>query len=241
MHTLPIVAFLLASFSAAVPSVAAPPAPAQDEVQPTQIVSLGQGRVMTAPDGASLTVSVETRSESALEAGEENATRMDRVLEALQVAGFGDALTTTGYSLRPDYDRDTRIETYRAVNGVQVRLEDVTRAGAIIDLAIDAGANRIGSIRFTTSEQDDARHEALAMAVARARADAEVMAVAAGGRLGALLEVTTDWSYSRNNVEYMEAITVAEQSPSTPIAPGSRPVTVSVRTTWLMEESGDRP
>lgn len=212
-------------------ALAASPAQAPDQAPPTRIVSIGQGSVMAMPDGASLTVSVQTRSRRATEAAEENAIRMQRVLEALRSAGFGDALTTTGYSLRPNYDRDTGIETYSAANGVRVQLADVERAGEIIDLAIGAGANRIGSISFTTSEKNDARHEALAMAVARAREDAEIMAVAAGGRLGALLEVTTDWSYNRNNNEYAAAITVQAY---TPIEPGARPVSVKVRTTWLM-------
>jgi uncharacterized protein YggE len=212
-------------------ALTAPLAQAQDQGPPTRIVSIGQGSVMAMPDGASLAVSVQTRSRRATEAAEENATRMQRVLEALRSAGFGDALATTGYSLRPNYDRNTGIEAYDATNGVRVQLQDVGRAGEIIDLAIGAGANRIGSISFSTSEQNDARHEALAMAVARAREDAEVMAVAAGGRLGALLEVTTDWSYNRNNNEYAEAITVQRYAP---IEPGARPVSVKVRTTWLM-------
>lgn len=222
-------------------ALSASPAQAQEQSPQTRIVALGSGTVLAMPDGASITVSVETRSRSATEAAEENAARIQRVLEALRSAGFGEALTTSGYSLRPSYNRDTDVETYIANNGVDVALDDVGRAGEIIDLAVGAGANRIGSIAYTTSDQDDARKEALAMAVARAREDAEVMAIAAGGRLGALLEVTTDWTTSRSNEGYAEAIVIRRYAPpqqATTIEPGARPITVKVRTTWLMEGGG---
>lgn len=77
-------------------ALAALPTQAPDQAPPTRIVSIGQGSVMAIPDGASLTVSVQTRSRRATEAAEENAIRMQRVLEALRSAGFGEALTTTG-------------------------------------------------------------------------------------------------------------------------------------------------
>ncbi len=210
------------------------PVPGQSQSPPTRIVTIGEGTVMVSPDSASIDVSVEVRSRSAAQAGEENAARIERVLQALRRAGFGDGLSTTGYSLRPEYDRDTGIETYRATNGVRVNLDDVDRVGEVVDVAIAAGANRIGSIRFESSDKDDARHEALEMAVRRARDDAEVMADAAGGDLDRLIELTTDWAYNRNNEVYRAAAQLAP----TQIEPGAQPVTVRVRATWTMEGGG---
>lgn len=229
MHGLLAVAMVLA------PSGLAPQAPS--EAPPARVVALGQGTVLAEATSASMTVSVETRSHSAAEAGQENAARMERVQEALRRAGLEDAITTTGYSLRPDVNRDTGVESYRAHNGVRIELDDVERAGEIIDLAIGAGANRIGAIQFESEEKDDARHEALAMAVTRAREDAEAMAAAAGGRLGALLEITTDWSYDSNNRVYEAALSFAR----TPIEPGAQEVSAKVRMTWLLEGVGSTP
>ena len=63
--------------------------------------------------------------------------------------------------------------------------------GRVIDAALAKGANEISSLQFFSSKADSARSVALAAAVADAKAQAEVMARAAGGSLGQLLELNT--------------------------------------------------
>ena len=50
----------------------------------------------------------------------------------------------------------------------------------------------MGALALYASSTDTARQDALAKAVTKARAEAEIAAMAAGGSLGALVEVTID-------------------------------------------------
>jgi uncharacterized protein YggE len=106
-------------------------------------------------------------------------------------------LVTSGYSLQPQmvYPGDGKapqVVGYIASNSVRVRTEMLDRVGAIIDAAIKKGATSIAGLNFYSSNVDEARRSALAQAVENARRDAEVMARAAGGQLGALIELSSE-------------------------------------------------
>jgi uncharacterized protein len=77
------------------------------------------------------------------------------------------------------------------MNQVMVRLDDMELVGRVVDAAVGAGANRVTGISFELSDPRTAYHEALRLAVARARAEAEVLADALGEPLGAVMQVST--------------------------------------------------
>lgn len=91
-------------------------------------------------------------------------------------------------------------------------------------------------MEFAASRTDEARREALARAVERARADAEAMARAAGGRLGALLELTTEPRSTVLRRYAPQAVELAgEVELPTPILPGEQTITVRVMGRWRFE------
>ena len=113
------------------------------------------------------------------------------------------------------------------------------QAGAIVDAALGAGANMISSLSFFASSIADARREAISAAVASARADAEAMARAAGGSLGALVELSTGGPTIPPRPMYEMArfdIRSAQAEP-TPVNPGQQTVTVIVTARWQFTAS----
>jgi uncharacterized protein YggE len=105
-------------------------------------------------------------------------------------------LVTTGYSLQPQmvYPGDGKppqVVGFIASNSVRVRVDQLDRVGAVIDAAIKKGATNVAGLVFYSTNVDEARRTALSQAVENARRDAEVMAVAAGGQIGALIELTS--------------------------------------------------
>lgn len=116
-----------------------------------------------------------------------------------------------------------------ARNSIRVRMSELDGVGAVIDVALDAGANRVDAVQFNAASLDDARREALAGAIERARGDAEIMARAAGGTLGALIEVTTEWPETRFTRQYLGAFA------ATTISPAAQTVSVNVLTRWHLE------
>lgn len=108
-------------------------------------------------------------------------------------------------------------------------MRDLARVGAVIDAALGAGATNISGIRFESTRREPARLEALAKAVQAARREAEAIARAAGGRLGALLEASTAGPVLYAPRAEMALRTMAAD---TPIAPPALEVTATVTARW---------
>lgn len=202
--------------------------------RPSITVSASE-EVEVAPDRAHLTIAVETRGRTSQAAATENARLANAMLEAVRRAGVApQQLRTQGLMISPEYQypkeggRPT-VVGYQARNSVLVEVRDISRVSAVIDAAIGQGATNISGPSFALSNPDSARRVAMDVAVRRAVADAEVMARAAGGKLGAVLELSAvepDRAvFERGMV--MAAMRV-EDSVATPIEAGLIKVRASV-------------
>lgn len=205
-------------------------------VVPPQIVTSAQGEVRVTPDRALVELSVHTRAATAAAAAAENAQKQRAVLEALRRVGIpNELISTTNYSIYPDqrFDEKTqeqRITGYNVTNTVRVEVRRLEQVGAVIDAALEAGANMVSSLSFYTENTDEPRRAAMAQAVAKARADAEALARAAGGALGELLELSTaDVGFPRP----MPMVgMMRSEAAQTPITPGQQSVMVNVTGRW---------
>ena len=249
LRALSVSSVVVAGAVACAPAMAQQPSPAPTPAQAAMaqtaaapmIVTNGQGETKITPDRARLEVSVQTRAATAADAGSQNAKKQQSVLDALKKLGFGaDQLSTVNYNLFPEmqYDKNgqsPRVVAYNATNTVRVEIRDVAMIGKAIDASLEAGANMISSLSFYSSNTDAARRSALASAVARARSDADAIAAAAGGSIGALVEISTsDFAppviYNRAN---MASDMSAKMATATPIEPGEQTVSAIVMARWV--------
>jgi len=151
----------------------------------TLVVS-GRAEVRATPDMARFSVGVETRAETVDEAGRLNAEAMERVRMALYNAGAApEALKTTNFNVYPEwhYNRDDGTRTligYRVSHSLEVTVTDLDRLGAMLDAAMSDGANQVSGPTFGLINPEELEAQALAEAVRRARAKAEVLARASG-------------------------------------------------------------
>ena len=185
------IVFAAPSFSQAIPN---PP-------RPPEITAAGRGEVTVTPDRAAILVSVESRAASAAAAASDNASKMAAVFKALRSAGLAQAdITTFGYNVGQD-PRSMRMGMppqtlsvpieFLARNTARAIVRRLDDTGKVIDAALAAGATSIGSVQFSSANSDEARRNALGMAVAQAQRDAEALARAAGGTLGKLLSMSS--------------------------------------------------
>jgi uncharacterized protein YggE len=198
-----------------------------------QIVVSASGEVRVKPDRADISFAVETRAQTAAAAAAENARRQKAVMDALRAQiGAEDALSTVGYNVMVDerYDgNERRVLGYIARNTVMLSTRLLDRVGALIDQALASGANVVHGLSFSYSRADEARRQALADALSKARADADALARAAGGSLGSLIEIQVG-AYPNPPVPMME---LARAAPAqTPIEPGEQSVQASVTARW---------
>jgi len=213
--------------------------PTTSAALPPSLVTSGQAEEKVNPDRVSVLVNIQTRAATAAAAAADNARRTRAVLDALAALGLSkDQLSTEGYTAYPEmnYDRPgntPKVVGYVVTNSVRAESKRVDQAGQIIDTALGAGANMINGLSFYASSIEEARRKAIGGAVASARADAEAMAQAAGGRLGELIELSTQGPTvpPRPMFDLAARAKVAMAEP-TPINPGQQTVTVFVTARW---------
>jgi len=205
-----------------------------------QLVISAQGEVRIAPDRATIHLAVQTRATTAAAAATENAQRQQRVIAAIRALGIAqDQISTVGYSVSPEHryepNREPRVVGYVVTNTVVVDVRRIEQVGPVIDASLGAGANQISGLRFYSSTAEEARREAMTRAITSARRDAEVMARAAGGAVGELLEASVGASRMPPPVPMMRAESLQAAAGDTPISPGEQTVTVMVQTRWRFE------
>lgn len=197
---------------------------------PQRSITVGGSASVTAvPDRATFTFGVETRGQTASAALNESAAAIKRVVDAVKGTGVDRKdIQTQNVSLYPQTSSDGRhIEGYAANASVTVRLDDLDRAGPLVDAAVEAGATSVSGPSLERSDADELRDKALADAVADARTKAEALAKAAGGSLGDVLSVT-EGGGSMPPVPFAAEARVADMT----IEPGTQEIQASVTVTF---------
>ena len=211
-----------------------PPAP----IEPVVVVS-GEGVVKAPPDRAFASFTVESRSKDPKEAQSQNAKAMTSVQARLAAAGLPkDTVRTLSYdlSLESDWVNGRQIpKGYVARNTIEVRLDDITRVGEVIDIAITSGANAVHGVRFDLKERDALEREALKRATADARARAEAAAAGAGASIGRVIRIEEP---SRGypmppQVAMMREVAQDARAPTTPVSAGE----IEIRSTVVLTAS----
>jgi len=203
------------------PAVAQAPGGSDEDT----VTVMGAGSVESVPDEANFTFGVETRGRTAQAAIAANATAMEKLIAALRRAGARD-LATQWVSVYPVTREEGTIEGYAASNSVSATI-GVSRAGALIDAAAEAGANQISGPGLSSSDAERLYRDALGAAVADARKRAEVLAKAAGRSLGEISSISEQGAQAIPL--YREA---ADTASSTPIVPGEQETTATVIVTF---------
>lgn len=203
----------------------APAARAEDVPKPPAIVVNGDAVVRKAPDRAYVTVGVESRHRNPSEAQRDTAKAMDAVRKKLSDAGVAaDQIRTVAYDLQLefDYEQGRRIpRDYVARDAIEVRLDDVSRVGPVIDAAVGAGATTVSGVRFDLRDRAAAEREALEQAVADARARAAAAAAGAGVSVGSVLRIEEQRIFAPPPVPMMmKTAAAAESAPETTISAG---------------------
>jgi len=191
------------------------------------ITITGTGSVQSVPDKAEFSLGVDSTGPTAREALAANSERMRRVLAALFAAGVakGD-VQTQDVSVSRSYPDNG----YSADNTVSVTINDLAKAGSILDAATNAGANNVYGPTLTRSDQDELQAKALRAAVDGARAKARVLADAAGVQLGSVTSIAE----GVDEPSPVYAADMARRAASAPIEPGKQQTQATVRVTFAI-------
>jgi uncharacterized protein len=218
-----------------------------------EVRSVGSAQRTVRPDLAVVTLEFSAVGASPQEAGQRVASRADSLRRALHRIGiprdslltgsrwqwWGGRLETlpgqTRYIPPPPGTSGPTLSqqdtAYRAHEIVEVRVRDLAKVGPVIDVALGLRITQISGIRFSASNTEAAREEALREASAKARRQAVTIAEASGGKLGRILSLSTD----PNSADFSGSEIVMRAGPNssrTQIVEPQIPVTVSVHGRW---------
>ena len=208
------------------------------------------------PDLAVIRASVEVTGDDAEFVRDELADRGDALYDALVEYGLDEEdVTTSDFTIRDriDYRRaeadgvDPRSEDdldeyryYEGSHSLRIEVHEVENTGEVIDVTVDAGADEIGRIEFTLSDEtrDELRQEALENALEAARSEADFVAAEVDATVVEAKTVDTsggDVSPVWADYEMEEAMDADVDEPSTEIHPDDVTVRATVDVVYEME------
>lgn len=206
------------------------------------IVVQGIGSVKVKSDRAGICLGVrETDKELSAAQGRVNE-KIAAIVEALKEMGLTEeAITTNGISIYPNYnyDENETISSYTASNTLNVSVADVDNTGAYIDAAFAAGANSLDYVEFSAVETDEVAALALQLAVDSAKEKAQLLADAAGMKLGDILEIRDVDSPGFVSGDFYSKTTEAEPDTGagTGVMAGMQNVVATVSITFALEDA----
>lgn len=201
------------------------PATAIAEQSSRRISVTGQAQVSAKPDIAMISVGVQSIAKTAADAIAENSATMEGVFSAITAAGIDRKdMQTSQFDVSPVWqdrrsapNNQPKITGFQVYNLLRIKVRSVDRVGAVIDALATAGANRFNSISFQIENPTPLLDQARMEAVKDARRKAELMATAAGLKLGPVLSISDAQRPQGGKGEMMQ---MAAMSKAAPIAEG---------------------
>jgi uncharacterized protein YggE len=205
----------------------------------------GDGNVEGTPDTASVDLGVQTQAPSAAAALASNNAKAQALLNRLESDGIAKKdLQTSGLSLQPVLTGPKNVLTgYQVTNSVTVTVHDLSLAGKLIDDAVSAAGNavQVSDISFSIQNETALLGQARAAAVRQALDQAQLMAAAAGMKLGVLCSLEDNSSEpGPQPVSYSFSSAHAAGLPATPVEAGSQEISANVTAVYELV-SGKAP
>lgn len=214
------------------------PAAISGQKEDHTLVISGSASKNIVPDTASLSIGAVVQAQTAKEASDKNAVSMNTVINELKNLGLEDKdIQTSFISVQPVYKTNgvQTIDAYSASNNVQVTTRMLDKLSDIIDRSAAAGANQIGGISFSVSEekQKELQDELLTEAVSNASSKANDLAKKLDVRIvGVKTSSISDGGITQ---PFLREASIAQGQVATPVNPGETKVSLTVQVTYIIE------
>lgn len=212
------------------------PAPAGDAsaAAARQVTVVGSGEVQGTPDTLTVSAAMEAIAPDVTTALNQTSQRQQAVIDALTGSGIDQKdISTTQVTLQPQYNSDgTSIASYRAGNGIDVKIRNADSASEVLALIVNTGgdATRINSVSYSIADDSGLIRDARTRAFEDAKDRAQQYAELSGLTLGEVVSISeADGTQLPPPPVPMPRAAMAE---SVPLAPGEQTVGFSVTVIW---------
>ena len=261
MYIALVLVLVLAGWSLLRPSAAAASAAQWDPSRgPQGVTATGTCVVRTNPEVVEVNLGVSQSSTTASAAKGYVKDTCAKIIAVLKRGGVESKNIQTQYfHLESVWQsgRGWEAKKWNADESLRVRIKDLDKVADLIDAAVNAGANRVGSLVYTVDDVNKLRAKGRAKAAEVARNKAAELAKALGGKLGKLTACSEGYPNSygyygyspyynmdssgrpgalaQANVSANETISASSETEEITIQPGEMVITVVVTATYAVE------
>ncbi|MFL6517266.1 MAG: SIMPL domain-containing protein, partial [Bacillus sp. (in: firmicutes)] len=140
----------------------------------------GEGEMAVPPDSAIVNLGIITENKQLLTAQHQNSLEVTKVIDSLISLGITKShIQTSDYRIEADYDYDQGKQIFRGykiTHILQVKIEDLSIIGKVVDTAVLNGVNNVSNVQFTASNKESFYQQALILAVKNATQKAKTIA-----------------------------------------------------------------
>ena len=202
------------------------------------ITIAGKGEVDAVPDIAQFTFGVSQDGKTPTEAQQKVTDKMNPIIDKLKSMGIDEKdIQTTDYQLYPKYEYQSQVcpmgasaggapvycppngrqvlNGYTETHNIAVKVRDVTKAGDVVAAVTALGITDVSGINFIVDKQDEKVQEARRLAIADAKAKADVLA----RDLGVHIVSIVSFNDSGNNYPIYATMGAMAKDSAAPAAP----------------------
>jgi uncharacterized protein len=206
----------------------------------------GSATTQTKPDKVTMSLGVETTNAKAKTALATNSELMNKIINALKIAGVSENETSTSsFTITPnrDYtiDKDQgKLIGFTVSNSIQIDSYNVNDSSEWIDISVASGANNVNNIYFSISDKklEGIKNELLREAIGNAREKADIAASALGLEITGIKTVNIDQAtpFFAGPLQYGVESSKIDSSalPSTPVIAGEQDISMTVNIIFLL-------
>jgi uncharacterized protein len=205
----------------------------------------GSATTQTKPDKVTVSLGVETTNAKAKTALATNSELMNKIINALKIAGVSENETSTSsFTITPnrDYTVDKnqgKLVGFTVRNSIQIDSYNVNDSSEWIDISVSSGANNVNNIYFSVSDKklEGIKNELLKEAIGNAREKADIAASALGLKIVGIKTVNIDQAtpfFTGPTLYAAESSKIDGGSAPTPIIAGEQQISMSVSIIFLL-------
>ncbi|WP_307286842.1 SIMPL domain-containing protein [Bacillus sp. SORGH_AS_0510] len=184
----------------------------------------GEGELAVQPDLASINLGIISEGKELLPTQQQNAIQSTEVIQSLVKLGIPQTqIQTFDYRMEPEYDYEQGKQLfrgYKVTHILQVKIEDLTMIGKVVDTAVQNGGNYVSNIQFTVKNKEPYYQRALVLAVNNAISKAKTIADSINVNLIPTPSLLIEGSSSPNQPFSYQPETLVKAMSTTQLEPG---------------------
>ncbi|ATA71911.1 SIMPL domain-containing protein [Capnocytophaga sp. H4358] len=154
------------------------------------VTVVGEGVVTASPDIVYISLNVENEGDNVKHLKKVNEEAVAKVLHTLADELPKSNFQTSHVSLRKHYNYEKHINKYYISQGINIKLEDISKYEWLMECLFEAGVNEINSVTFDVKDREKFIREAQSLAIYNARQKALFYAVSLEQNIGKALFIS---------------------------------------------------